>query len=203
MVPPQQGLGAHALYYAVVLQFGAAITVLLGFLPYLFFLGTSVQFWVLGLAIVFLLGMVFAAMVVGWSCGVSLIQISSGTPKIDTYINAMALVDLLIFGLLVALTGGVTDSSFVPLLLLIPVMAMVVQAGAMPAIIKTFTGIVLILVILKIPVIRNVIEALFGSYTWLLSFRGSDVRPAFEGSTILNLLATVWATYLQYIRSEA
>lgn len=113
---------------------------------------------------------------------VPLIQITRTTPKIDTYVNAMAFVDMPIFGLLVALTGGVTDSSFVPLLLLVAVMAMIVQATAMSGVIKTFTVIVLMLVVLEIPAVRSVVEGLFGSYGWLLSFLGSDVRAAYEGS---------------------
>jgi hypothetical protein len=114
------------------------------------------------------------------------------------YLSIVATGDVLVLFVLVALTGGVTDSSFAPLLLLIPVLAIMLGAPSIRSLLALSSACFVLLVLMKIPQVQSMLTQLIGPYSWLLSFQSSSIRGAFEFSTILNYCVTIWATYVQY-----
>jgi len=191
-------------YQAVIMQFGSISVLSIGSFPYFHQAGIGLDrdFVAILMGIDFLLAVV--SIVVGWGCGLSVFSAppAGANPKVDEYITSMAVLDIALFALVVALSGGLTDSSFVSLLFLVPALAMLNGAKGMWFVMGWFILCFVLLVALKLPEAQRVVSNLLGRLAWLMSYKGTANRGAYEGSTILVLFFSVLATYAQYSASR-
>ena len=149
------------LYFAVVLQGGLIIVLLLEGIVFAILTTLQGKIWIAGMfgALPFFMGV--GTVLAGRLNGLSLDQLRSPrldpavASGIDKYVNAIAGIDLLILGVLVLLTGGLTRSSFVSLLLLVPVLAILVRATQLRKIVISSNLIFLGLAVTRVPFVRE------------------------------------------------
>jgi hypothetical protein len=116
---------------------------------------------------------------------------------IEKYINALVICDVLWLFFQVVLTGGLTSSSFTPLLFILPSLAMIYRAQVVTLTLGISTFFCLILALLEVPTVLNFTLNYLGEYRWILDFDGNTVPGAYAVSVVITTFGAVWAAYFQ------
>lgn len=190
-------------YRAVVMQLGGIIVLTIGSFPYFHQVGNNVERDFVAIMMGFIVLMAAISFVIGWWCGLSILPAPVAThPSMEGYITFMAAIDITLIAVLVAASGGLTDSSYVSLLMLVPALAMLNRAKRMGILLLWFIVLFCLLVVLKLPNVDVMVASSLGDLARFVSYKCTANRGAYEASTILILFFSVVATYAQYVTSR-